>query len=161
MLTFSKVQILIICFLPWPISVTQAIITTGHPIFMICHNIINHIILLSDTYVIIKQIIYYYQTTHVIIKHLIYYQPFNLLFLNFIQYQPSLIVAQLVEHSLSTHQGPGSSPAWGNKFLAFFVVFKDGDLEYDIPFWLLILPCMKRYFLGKKLHLNQKVYFLK
>ena len=38
---------------------------------MICHNIINHIILLSDAYVIIKQIIYYYQTTQVIIKHLI------------------------------------------------------------------------------------------
>ena len=38
---------------------------------MICHNIINHIILLSDTYVIIKQMIYYYQTTNVIIKHLI------------------------------------------------------------------------------------------
>ena len=56
--------------LPWPISVTQAIITTGHPIFMICHNIISHIILLSDTYIIIKQIIYY-QTTKVIIKHLI------------------------------------------------------------------------------------------
>ena len=33
------------------------IITTGHPIFMICRNIINHIILLSDTYVIIKQMI--------------------------------------------------------------------------------------------------------
>ena len=36
---------------------TIIIITTGHPIFMICHYIINHIILLSDTYVIIKHLI--------------------------------------------------------------------------------------------------------
>ena len=36
---------------------TIIIITTGHPIFMICHNIVNHIILLSDTYVIIKHLI--------------------------------------------------------------------------------------------------------
>ena len=40
------------------------------------------------------------------------------------------------------------------------MVFKDGDLEYDIPFWLLTLHSMKRYFLGKKLYLNKK-YFLK
>ena len=72
----SNTQLFLI---PWPISVTQAIITTGHPIFMICHNIINHIILLSDTYVIIKQIILlsnnssYYQTPHIIINTSTYY----------------------------------------------------------------------------------------
>ena len=55
------------------------IITTGHPIFMICHNIINQIILLSDTYVIFKQIILlsnnssYYQTPHIIINTSTYY----------------------------------------------------------------------------------------
>ena len=58
---------------------TIIIITTGHPIFMICRNIINHIILLSDTYVIIKQMILlsnnsrYYQTPHIIINTSTYY----------------------------------------------------------------------------------------
>ena len=33
--------------IPWPISVTHAIITTGHPIFTICHNIINQFMSLS------------------------------------------------------------------------------------------------------------------
>ena len=29
-----------LCILPWPISVTHAIITTGHPIFIICQNML-------------------------------------------------------------------------------------------------------------------------
>ena len=49
---------------------TTIIITTGHPIFMICRNIINHIILLSDSYVIIKQMILL-SNNSLIIKHLI------------------------------------------------------------------------------------------
>ena len=72
--------------------------------------------------------------------------------------QPSLIVAQLVEYSLSTHQGPGSSPGPGKFFWPFVAFSKMVILNMIIPFWLLTLHCMKRYFLGKKLYLNQKIF---
>ena len=79
--------------IPWPISVTHAIITTGHPIFTICHNIINQFMSLSIQFGAIINKIYtiiiypmilltiwcYYQPTHVkfsktqsIIRHLIF-----------------------------------------------------------------------------------------
>ena len=92
--------------------------------------------LLSDTYIIIKQVILL-STTHSLSNTSYYYRHFNLLFLHLIYYycyptaQPSLIVAQLVERSLTTHYCPGSTPCQEKNFLAFFEVFKDGgDLEY-------------------------------
>ena len=71
-----------------------------------------------------------------------------------------LFVAQLVEHTLGTHQDPGSSPGQGKFFWPFWGFSKMAILNMIIPFWLLTLHSMKRYFLGKKLYLNKK-YFLK
>ena len=115
----------------------------------------------------------YYQTPHVISNKSVllsnslwYYEHRNLLPLHFISYyysyvQSSIIVAQQVEHSLSTRQGPGSSLGQGKTFLAFFGVFKDGDLEYDNRFLAAHMALHEKVFLGKKLYLNQKLYFLK
>ena len=83
----------------------------------------------------------YYQRNHVIIKEIMllsntscYYKHLNLLSLHFISYyyslaQPSLSVAQLVEHSHAL--GPGFKFRSEKKFLAYFRGFQRGDLEYD------------------------------
>ena len=78
---------------PWPISVTHVIITTGHPIFTICHTIINKLMLLSARLILLSHASRYYQynscylltkcillsTTHAIINNMMlcstnYYQ---------------------------------------------------------------------------------------
>ena len=62
------------CILPWPISVTYAIICTGHPIFKTCHTIITYLMLLSTKIMLLshtscyyQQKSCYYQTPHAII----------------------------------------------------------------------------------------------
>ena len=45
--------------------------------------------------------------------------------------------------------------------MAFFGVLKDGDLEYDNRFMAAHIALRVKVFLGKKLYLNQKLYFLK
>ena len=61
-------------YVPWPISVTHAIICTGHPIFKTCHTINTYlmplspqIMLLSHTSCYYQQKSCYYQTFHAII----------------------------------------------------------------------------------------------
>ena len=100
----------------------------------------------------------YYQTLHVIIKQIMllsnstcYYQHLNLLSLHFISYfyslvQPSLIVAQLVEHSHAL--GPGFKSRSGKKFLAYFGVFKEGDLECDNRFMAAHIALREKVFFG-------------
>ena len=43
--------------------------------------------------------------------------------------------------------------------MAFFGVFKDGDLENDNRFMVAHIALHEKYFLGKKSYSNQKLYF--
>ena len=60
--------------------------------------------------------------------------------------QPSLIVAQLVEHSRAL--GPGFMSRSGKTPLAFFGVFKDSNLEYGNGFMAAHIALHEKVFFG-------------
>ena len=97
---------------------------------------------------------HYYQTTHVIIKHLILLSTPQLIILTLhmipllSMMQPPLIVAHLVERSLGTLCGLGSSPGQEKFLLAFSVFFKDSDLEFDNRFMAAHIAPREKVFLG-------------
>ena len=69
------------CYIPWPISVTHAIITTGHPIFTICQNMLCYYqrdssyyhmphAIINTIHAIINKILYYYHLPNAIINNM-------------------------------------------------------------------------------------------
>ena len=106
----------------------------------------------------------YYQTHHVIIRHLMLLstpQPIIL----------TLHIILLFFGAALAHRSLGRALARlrarvqvqvRKKFFGLFLGFsKTVILNMIIALWLLTLHCVKRYFLGKKSYLNQKLYFLK